>query len=220
MFSRIPRLMIVVLSAALLVGLALVMDGSSLNNTAEAGTKPEMSLSANGPDVFCDSQPSVNKGDVPKPLKCDVPLGGTFTVSIEINTAPASGYDAWQTEIDYGALTYKKAASAADEIVPLCPGPFGATRFQSASVVVHFCGIEPGNKQHDTGNIVELEFNCTDSKSNNAIELLDPATLFFVPSPGDVVFPNVDSLGINCVNPPELSLSANGPGVTCDGQAS
>ena len=211
MFSHVPRLMIVVLSAALLVVLALVMDGSSPDDTAQAGEaalKPEISLSAHGLAVKCDSQPSINKGDVPKPLKCDVPLGGTFNVSIEINTAPAAGYVTWVTELDYGALgalIYKKAPAATDEIVVPC---FGTNRLQppSKSTVVHVC--DNLAKTHTLGNIVELEFNCTATKSSNVIDLISQpgvvvGTVFAEAGTGDLIDPNLDALGINCVNPPQ-----------------
>ena len=222
MVTGIPRLLFVVLSAALLVVLALVMGGSSLNNTAEAGEaalKPEMSLSAHGTDVTCDGQPSTSKGAVPKPLKCDVPLGGTFIVSIAINEAPAAGYTRWQTILDYGSLIYKKAPAATDEIVVPCSVSERVNFFPDQ--VLYGCSNSPA-KTHTVGNIVELEFNCPGTKSVHSIELTTASFgTFFIEFGGNFILPNLSPLGINCVNPPpEISLSAHGLAVKCDSQPS
>ena len=191
--------------------------------------KPEMSLAAHGPDVTCDGQPSTSKGAVPKPAKCDVPVGGQFTLSIDVNTAPAGGYSGFQTWIKYGAnLTYKKAPVISDEIV--WPDSNIEIRQQGAGSVTHgtLTGIIPPLPVSNfLGNIVELVFNCPTKSSNDIdlIELNGPVAGLsgsaFIDPAGDTIVTNVDSLGINCVNPKtEMSLSAHGPGVTCDGAPS
>ena len=183
---------------------------------------PEISLSARGPLMTCDGQPSTGKGDVPKPDKCDVLVGGSFTLSIEISAAPAAGYTAVQTEILHGALTYKEAPEAQDEIVlPGC----APVRDQVAGLVAHAC-LTSGTKLNFVGNIVELQFNCTSFKSSNSIDLLpylDPrtaftGTLFVEFGTGAIIAPDVDSLGINCVNSIKLPEPGDFDGDGCSDQ--
>jgi hypothetical protein len=195
----------------------LIVPGLTSVQVNCVNPKTEISLAAHGTGVSCDGQPSTNKGVVPKPLKCDVPLGGTLTVSIEINAAPAAGYELWVTELVYGALIYKKAPLISDEVVdPTCNF---INRIQDISRVAHTCqNIVP--KSHFVGNIVELEFNCTATKSSNSIDLIPPfgvfgGTFFHEFATALRVFPNLDSLGINCVNSVKLPKPGDTDGDGC-----
>ena len=208
--SRASHVLVVGVAVAVSVVLASLIGGQLRDSrSAEAGVKPEMSLSAHGQDVMCDGEPSVSKGDVPKPLKCDVPTGGAFVLSIEANAAPANGYAGFVTEIDYGALAYDKKPTAFDEVV--APGCVFNIREQapSLSLVAHGCATgvaSPFPKNHFIGTIVQLQFNCTASQSSEVIALLpegnSPAliggTRFAEFGTEAVIAPNVDSLGINC----------------------
>ena len=207
---RVTHILVVNLVTVLAVGLVSLTSGQLHDSRrAEAGVKPEISLSAHGPGVKCDGEPSVSKGDVTKPLKCDVPTGGAFVLSIEANAAPANGYAGFVTELNYGALAYDKMLTSDVEVI--APGCAFSFREQapSLSLVAHGCatGVAPPfPKNHFIGNIVELKFNCTASQSSNSIDLLpegfQPAliggTRFIEFGTEAVITPNVDSLGINC----------------------
>ena len=129
-----------------------------------------MSFNVKGAGVECD--------DPAKPSKCDIPIESQFTLSVSVNTAPADGYITFQTWINYGGLTYKKAASAADEIVwPDCA--ILAIRSQTAGDVNHSCTTDFPSLPTSTfeGNVVEITLNCSPFVKSFNVALIPPGDL-------------------------------------------
>ncbi len=174
-----------------LVVVALFAWGLSGSDFARAGVAPpptpqpaQMSLEAHGPGVECDGLPSVNKGDVAKPGKCVVPLGGSFTLSISVNILPVGGsgtpgYRGIQTQIAFDDLTYKETPSGCAEWVwpDFSGGLCSITRVINESpphtIVAHAelsSGFGAFTSTH-LGNVIELTINCTAGDSVNKVAL-------------------------------------------------
>jgi uncharacterized repeat protein (TIGR01451 family) len=151
--------------------------------------------------------------DPVKPAKCEVPLSGSFLLSVSVNgLPPGGGYIGLQTEIDYGSLLYKPTALAEDEIVwpdsglplrsPNSPaGTEGLINHASATGV-----FPPFPLSTFTGSVVEITVNCTNTESVNKIELV-PLSSTNTNATGlkldqDTSIALFDSLTLNCVVPP------------------
>jgi hypothetical protein len=111
-----------------------------------------MSLDVKSQNATCDG---------PKPTKCSIGAGETFTLSVEVNAGPDGGYVGFQTQIAFGSLVYKPRPAVGDEIAwPDSASPvFSAP---SADIVNHgdLSGfISPLPSIH-IGNIVEVDVNC------------------------------------------------------------
>ncbi|MCH7697497.1 MAG: CSLREA domain-containing protein [Chloroflexi bacterium] len=176
------------------------------------GDKPEMALTVKG----------ANCNDPVRPVKCNVPLGSQFILSVDVLTAPAEGYVGVQTFIDYGLnLTYKKG-SIADEIVWPDLSAISVRGQPGPGLVFHgaLTGLLPPLPVSDfEGTVIELHMNCTPGPSSNAIVLIpegDPVagtsgTAFLAVDPR-IILPNVGPLTINCT---EVALvDTDGDGCT------
>ena len=162
------------------------------------GDKPEMALTVKG----------ANCNDPVRPVKCNVPLGSQFILSVDVLTAPAEGYVGVQTFIDYGLnLTYKKA-SIADEIVWPDLSAISVRGQPGPGLVFHgaLTGLLPPLPVSDfEGTVIELHMNCTPGPSSNAIVLIpegDPVagtsgTAFLAVDPR-IILPSGGPLTINC----------------------
>jgi hypothetical protein len=140
--------------------------------------------------------------------------GQSFTLSVELTKANAGGYIGVQTKVDYGTLTYKPTALAADEIIWPCaafcartPGsPTG-----NEGVVAHggaTAAQPPFPAETYTGNMIDLEINCTSGDSlNNPISLipLGPAPNTngsgLKPAAGSDI-PLTDAITVDCIQAP------------------
>ena len=146
--------------------------------------------------------------------ECNLDLGETFTVSIDIDDAPDAGYVLVQSFIDYGPdLTYNMTDSSADEI--LWP--------DASSDVIVRDAIAPGTVLHgaltgvipplplstNEGAAFEIEFQCSDAYSSNNVQLLPEGdaiagtsgALFTLEAAVQVV-PKVNSVTVNCGDAP------------------
>ena len=153
------------LSIPLMAILALAW-GQVANPTVQASsTGPEMAMSVSGPGVTCSGG------------ECDVPLGGDFTVSVDIVTAPSQGYIGVQTFIDYGAdLTLQSRAEAADEFLwPDAGSDDVILRGEPAPGEIFHGGlsglIPPLPSSSYEGSLLELDFVCSDTFSQTSVRL-------------------------------------------------
>jgi hypothetical protein len=177
----------------------------------------EMSLTVKSAGAVCD---------VPaKPTKCAVAGDSPFTLSVEVNAAPAGGYVGFQTQVDYGSLVYKPAAG--EVVWPSASGP----RSQDpvwVNRVNHSAAsgaVPPLPVSTYTGNIVDLQLTCPGEGEFPVDLALYVAgtnafgTTFFTDNYAtrvlpDPVAPNVaDTLTINCGPLPQvlgaLGMSGN-----------
>ncbi len=93
-----PAILAFVIGLALL-GVTMLGGGLRSEPASAASGGPEMALSVNtGSGGFCNGN------------DCYAEVGSSFELSVEVVTAPAAGYVAMQTYIDYG-FTYDPAAS-------------------------------------------------------------------------------------------------------------
>ncbi len=153
------------LSIPLMAILALVW-GQVANPTVQASsTGPEMAMSVSGPGVTCSGG------------ECDVPLGGDFTVSVDIVTAPNQGYIGVQTYIDYGTdLTLQSRTEAADEFLWPDAGSDDVILRGGAGPGTIFHGgltglIPPLPSSSYEGALLELDFVCSDTFSQTPVRL-------------------------------------------------
>lgn len=198
-------LLLPVVALATLVALAVWLR-TDAGSTQAASGGPEMALTVKSSSGVFACEPG----------KCEVGLGETFTLAVEVVQAPANGYVLAQTFIQYGPdLTYDKAASAADEVVwPDCDASALARGQPDAGENVrHGCltgFFPPVPKSNFTGNIVEIDLNCTVTLSQHLVELLphgDPVAgmdgaLFVEPDGVTQHVPKVNDLTVNCVTFP------------------
>lgn len=184
---------------ALLVLAVTVTWGYSASQTTvanEGDVEMSLNVKANG---ACD--------DPAKPTKCSVPVASEFTLSVSVNGFPIGGYTGFQTEIDYDGLTYKKAASAADEIVWPDAMPLSLRQQDVPNNIVNHADathiIPPFPPSFYKGNVVEIALNCTAVPGTHVVDLA-PYT------PGNTsgtalqdtfggINPASDSLVVNCV---------------------
>lgn len=144
--------------------------GHSFSTSTEAVGPGAMALTVKTGGVAC---PPASTADF-----CAI-KGQVFNLSVDITKSPPGGYVGIQTEIDYGALVYKPTATAAGEIVwadsalPLrSPGaPTGVEGLVNHADAT--AAIPPFPVSNLTGNIVELDMNCTAGDSTgNVIDLV------------------------------------------------
>ena len=143
---------------------AVVPSGPSYSPTPiTPGPDPGLALDLVSGSATCDG---------PEPAKCYVLPNTVFTISVETNPAPASGYMAFQTQLSYAGLGYKAALSGDDEIVwpeasivPQGRAPYSPNGLEG---LVHHGGarwaFETDPSTH-AGNLVELDFTCAKSGS-------------------------------------------------------
>ena len=151
-------------SVVLLAVFALVLVGAlmaRLDGASAAGGGPEMRLTANG----CIAG-------------CTFATGESFTLAVDIVTAPAAGYVAVQSFIDYGDdLIYDiDGQLAEDEIVWMDLDTRVAVRASLGAGLVNHGGlsgqIPPLPVSTDTGNFVEIKMACSAGDTSTQVDLL------------------------------------------------
>lgn len=187
-------------SVVLLAACALVLVGAGvfmarLDGASAAGGGPEMRLTAN--DCAAD---------------CTFANSESFTLAVDIVTAPASGYVAVQSFIDYGDdLIYDIDGLLAEtEIVWADLEPRTAVRASLGAGLVHHGGlsglIPPLPVSTDTGNFVEIKMTCSADDTSTQVDLLPlgdqqtvtSGTAFAERGPFTQVIPKVSGLLIHC----------------------
>ena len=184
-----PRVVLLAAVALVLVGAGAFM--ARLDGASAAGGGPEIRLTANG----CTAE-------------CTFATGESFTLAVEVVTAPAAGYVGAQSFIDYGGnLIYDiDGQLAADEIVWADCAPAIALRSQvTPESISHSClsGLVPPLPASTfVGNIVELSLTCSSASSTTTILLVAsgvPApTAFVLEDLVTQVTPKVSNLTVTC----------------------
>ncbi|MDP3768167.1 MAG: dockerin type I repeat-containing protein [Dehalococcoidia bacterium] len=168
----IQRRLIAVLGVAMLVAVAgTFMLVRQFDGTEAATTNATMALNVKSGAASCD-------GPTGQPTKCDVPLSGNFTLSVDVVDAPTAGHIGLGTQVVYGDLVYKSTTAATDEIViDDCNYPGIAVRSINATDQKVNHGMTAGFPPTFTqcffeGNIVELSINCASTEGAHEIELI------------------------------------------------
>ncbi|MCH8949266.1 MAG: hypothetical protein IIB87_02680 [Chloroflexi bacterium] len=198
-------------------GVALGEAGAQGPEPSRAGMRSEVA----GKTPPCPAEAcmalTVKSGGTCADGACTVSTGEKFTLAVEIEVAPAGGYIAAQTWIEYGSdLTYDSAAAPADEIVwPGCAAAIALRSLGPGTAVSHGCLsglIPPLPVSIYTGNFVELSFTCSSDPSSTMVRLVplgvSPAgsagTAFAEPAPGpfsNQIVSGVRDLTVNCAAP-------------------
>jgi len=193
---------------------AVFMMGHFAQAPALADNAAQMSLSVSG----CAA------------AECDLDLGETFTVSIEIEDAPDEGYVLVQSFIDYGpSLTYNMTDSAADEILwPDASSDVVVRESTAPGTVLHggLTGVIPPLPQSTyEGAAFEIELQCSDAYSSSNVQLLPSgdevagtsgAVFTSVSTTSDGVeetlqiIPKVNSVTVNCGQAPPPGQPTDG----------
>ena len=181
-----------------------------------------------GPKMFLNVKGGICDDPV-NPTVCEVPESGSFTVSVDVVEAPATGYTTMQTFIAYGSdFAYQKGVIGDELIWPDSAGV--ELREQGPGSVFHGAttGLTPPLAVSVfEGNIVELTFtmNCPPTSSGDVIRLLPNlhpeagtnGSLFVLPD-GSQVAPKLDSLRIDCGLPPKQLHPGDTDGDGCSDQ--
>jgi len=163
--------------------------------------------------------PTATPTATPKPPKCFVPFGGTFILSVAVNSWPpdpdgtgplGEGYIALQTDVDWTgtSLTLKKRANSAEVVWPDRGNLVTTNNLVSSTRIQHGDLSAGAGSTLSTfkGNVVELAFNCSSGASFNDITLVpfDPLTggggaaLF---DAAGTMHPASDTFTVNCFLP-------------------
>lgn len=159
-----------------------------------------MELRVAAPGASCD--------DPETPTTCDVYLGYSFTLYLDIPKAPIESYTAFQTEIDYGGLTYHPAAVATEIVWPDAQGfkvrsPSSPTGTEG--LVNHTASsglVVPMPVSTFTGSLLAIELECP-SFASATIDLVPydagnvDASSVLPPASGPIAAS--DSLTVNCL---------------------
>lgn len=181
------------LAAALLV--LLLNPAHSIPEVAEAANQGGARIDMVGPGACT----TVGAG---APVACDIAEGANFNLQVEFNQIPTNGYNAWQTQINFGSLGYKPTEFPVDEFTKTGVLP---VRSVTGPLVGHgdVFGLISPNLQTNKVVMLNLSVNCDTS---GTIELIpasgsNPAGSVFVGDSGNVAPPGVQ-LDITCVPPP------------------
>lgn len=204
------------LLAISLLAVLTVVWGQGLATTAQAeGEGGQMALGVSGPGVSCDDE------------QCEVPLGGSFTLAVDVTEAPEQGYILIQTFINYGTnLTYNMTEAPIDEVIWPDNGGDDITLRGSTGpgLITHGALtslLPPQPISTYVGTIVQLSMDCTDSATQNDVQLLpigdavagpDGSAFSYLNGEQSVdVAPKPDSVTIYCGEPP-VDNGDGGPG--------
>ena len=206
MKRRITYLGFGLAAVSALVAVAFFLAGQT-QTTSAAGGGPEMLLTANG----CAAD-------------CTFANDEKFTLAVEAIEAPADGYRAVQSFIDYGSdLTYDiSVQSVADDFVwPECEAIVALRLQASETSVLHGCltGLLPPLPTSTfVGNLLELSITCSAANSTTEVQLLplgDPVALtsgaVFITPGGEQVIPKVSNLSVTCGGAPVDTPTPEGP---------
>ena len=205
------------LTGALAV-LVLMVAGVTVGQAGEQGPEPSrggMRSEAAGATPTCPTEACMAltvKGGTCVDAACTVSNGQKFTLAVEVEVAPAGGYLAAQTWVEYGSqLTYNPVALADEIVWPDCLGP--AVRSETNTAVAHGCitalSIAAPLSTY-TGNIVELSFTCSSGPSSTELRLVPlgespannhGAAFAFAPGAANQVVPSVRDLTVHCAAP-------------------
>lgn len=123
-------------------------------------------LAVHRPEGVCDES-SV-------PVKCDIPAGSEFGVSILVGSPPAEGYVGIQAFLYFGELQYNPAALVSEEVVWPDAG-LNLRSMQGAGAVVYGLlsnALPPFGLSTYRGSIVELSMTCPSGAQTHTIALL------------------------------------------------
>ncbi len=187
-------------NVVLLAAFALVLVGAGafmarLDGASAAGGGPEMRLTANGCTAACTFE-----------------TGESFTLAVDIVTAPAAGYIVAQSFIDYGDdLLYDiDGQPAEDEIVWADLDTRVALRASFGAGLIYHGGesglIPPQPVSTATGNFVEIKMTCSADDTSTQVDLLPlgdqqtvtSGTAFVEGDDHTQVTPKVSGLLIHC----------------------
>ena len=165
--SRLVRTGAVVAAIALLGGLG--WSYATPGAARAAGTGPRLALNAHGDGVSCDA--------ASQPTACSAPVGGTFTVSVDMIDPPPAGYIAFQAQFVFGDLLWVPGAAAAEAVWPdnrlpvRSPDPpaFGTRHLEYGGLT----GTSPPFPvSHYAGPMVETKFKCSPSPASFDVPLI------------------------------------------------
>ncbi len=194
------------LCALLAVGLfALLAQGStSYSASAASGGGPEMGLNVISGGV-CDA---------PQPTTCDVPFEGDFTLTIDLQVAPAAGYTLMQTYLDIGSDLDE--STVGNKLV-WPDGRGGNACICLPLPVGHFYHFDKTGDIFDpplpisnyVGPLVQLSMTCSSTLTQTAVHLLPygdaqagTSGTSLTDSSFAIVIPKLNPLTINCVGTP------------------
>ncbi|MEX0744031.1 MAG: DUF11 domain-containing protein, partial [Phycisphaeraceae bacterium] len=215
-----PKWLLVPLLAAAVVALLLAWPSSGEERVQAASGGPEMKLAVTSGSVACpDGKPASHK--------C-VTGGNTFTLTVQVVTAPANGYIQFNSFVDFGTdITYVlPKPTAATEIIWPDLSTSTALRGQPAPGQVNHGGLSgllpPVATSTFVGNVISLVLQCSTDSTTTAIQLLpegDPVAgpfgaLFVEPDGVTQVTPKVSGVTVNCLGPtptPTNTLPPNSP---------
>ncbi len=168
-------------------------------DTARSGAQAEMALVVDPHGERCSTV-------------CTIPLGGTFTLAVEIVEAPAGGYIGVQSFIDYGDnLTYDvQARPIESEIVWPELEPQVAVKASTGPGLITHGGLStilpPFPVSTYTGSFVELEMSCSAGETSTIVDLLPyrdfqantSGSAFALPGGRDIAVVPGDALQVDC----------------------
>ena len=169
--TRLPRtaLSAAAMSIALALAVLFVLDGGSVR--AQGQQSSHLGLNASGTGVSCDAPTD--------PHQCDVPVGGPFTLAVQMVDPPSAGYVAIQTQLYLDAFTWTPKPIDEENVwpdnrlpvrSPASPGP-GTT-----TTVVEHGGLtavsSPLPVSRYAGNLVEVQLACPQEPKAADVALL------------------------------------------------
>ena len=161
--------------------------------------------------------------------ECNLDTGETFTLSVNVDEAPETGYVLVQSFIDYGPnLTYSMTDTPAEEMLWPDGSPDVIVRDSIAPNTVLHGGltgvIPPLPLSTYEGVVFEVELQCSDSFSTNDVQLLasgDPVAgtsgALFNAEGAEQIIPKVGSVSVTCGAEPTATPEPDatpGPDVT------
>ena len=189
----------------LVVAAGLVLAGAVAVESPWAGSD-DASASDGGPEMRL----AVKSGGECEAGTCTIPLGGSFTLAVEIVSIPDGGYVLAQTYIDMGTgLIYKPSATSGDEFVwPDCGRSVVLRTNVDETRWLHGCltgVIPPLPPSTYTGNFIELKVNCSEGDSSTEVELIDSepqftngSGTFFAGPDGSKTVPKTSNITVVC----------------------
>lgn len=196
--------MLTVRSFLLVAATALVLAWAVAYGAPFVGSDAA-SASDGGPEMRL----AVKSGGECEAGTCTIPLGGSFTLAVEIVTIPDEGYILAQTSIFIGPdLVYHPAEVWSDELVsPDCVPPIRLAIRPPEGTLEHGCltGLLPPLPVSTyIGNFIELKMTCSEGNSSTEVQLLPfvigerTGGALFVLFDGSTVIPKTSNLTVEC----------------------
>ncbi len=185
-----------------LAAVALVLMLSTVGPAPDAAANPGPGFDG----MYLNVTSGGDCNSSPKPTKCDVLVGSSFTLSVGVNEFPAPGYWSFSSTVYYSGVTPKPAAAAVEVVWPDHNG-YPWNSYGIAGRARHTASADfPSTYK---GNIVEVTFNCPATPTSVSLDLYGELYV----SEFDY-YDSSDQLSINCVSLPEINitkLSATAP---------